>query len=112
VNETARTVAKEILKPNIDCIASLKVLNGIFGNGRCTRGVADADGTRQNQIKNQTRIQCWHTRDVTIEANRKVDLKKQVKLLYKSVHSSSKHILLIFLCYSQSYLPIIGEKCV
>jgi len=81
------------LEPNIDCIASLKVLNGIFGNGCCIRQVADADGTRQDKIKSHTRIQCWDTRDIT---NRKVDLKKKrVKLLYKSVCSNSKHILKI-----------------
>jgi hypothetical protein len=85
VNETARTVAKEILEPKIVWIVSQKVLNGIFGNGCCTGEVADAHKTRFDQIKSQTRIQYWNTREITDDKNKKVGLKKKVKLLYKSV---------------------------
>jgi len=80
VNGTARTVAKEILEPKIVWIASLKVLNRIFGKGCCTRGVADANETRFNQIKSQTKIQCWDTSDIADDKNRKVDLRKKVEL--------------------------------
>ena len=85
MNETARTVAKEILEPKIVWIVSLKVLNGILGNGCCTGEVADAHKTRFDQIKIQTRIQYWNTREITDEQNKKVGLKKKVELLYKSV---------------------------
>jgi hypothetical protein len=64
---------------------SQKVLNGIFGNGCCTGEVADAHKTRFDQIKSQTRIQYWNTRETTDDKNKKVGLKKKVELLYKSV---------------------------
>ena len=85
MNETASTVAKEILEPKIVWIVSLKVLNGIFGNGCCTGEVADAHKTRFDQIKSQTRIQYWNTREITDDKNKKAGLKKKVELLYKSV---------------------------
>ena len=51
MNETASTVAKEILEPKIVWIVSLKVLNRIFGNGCCTGEVADAHKTRLTRSK-------------------------------------------------------------
>ena len=51
MNETASTVAKEMLESKIVWIVSLKVLNGISGNGCCTGEVADAHKTRFDQIK-------------------------------------------------------------
>ena len=85
MNETARTVAKEILEPKIVWIVSLKVLNGIFGKGCCTGEVADANETRFIQIKSQTKAQCWDTSDIADDKNIKVHLKKKIALLYKSV---------------------------
>jgi len=85
VNETARTVAKEMLGPKIAWIVSLKILNGIFGNGCWPGEVADAHKTRFDQIKSQTRIQYWNTREITDDKNKKVGLKKKVELLYKLV---------------------------
>ena len=85
MNETARTVAKEILEPKIVWIVSLKVLNGIFGKGSCTGEVADANETRFIQIKSQTKAQCWDTSDIADDKNIKVHLKKRVALLYNSV---------------------------
>ena len=85
MNETARTVAKEILEPKIVWIVSLKVLNGIFGKGCCTGEVADANETRFIQNKSQTKAQCWDTSDIADDKNIKVRLKKKVALLYKSV---------------------------
>ena len=81
MNETASTVAKEIFEPKIVWIVSLKVLNGIFGNGCCTQEVADAHKTRFDQIKSQTRIQYWNTREITDDKNKKVGLKKKSRTI-------------------------------
>ena len=92
MNETASTVAKEILEPKIVWIVSLKVLNRIFGNGCCTGEVADAHKTRFDQIKSQTRIQYWNTREITDGKNKKAGLKKKSRTIVQiSFCPSPKH---------------------